>query len=211
VTKNVTMDVTVNRRVERLDITIYNAAGEAVRHLTSVEAADLGPNTVSVGLSTDVIQPNGSTAGVATALTISLPNGTTTTWDGRSDTGATVADGQYYVEVKTEGDGGSTTVVVKTVSVLDAPAGKAVEARPNALTLANPTAQFIAAAGTTVKVVVYTTAGEKVAQAWGASGTGTASWDSTGAASGLYLAVASTYDSSGRFLGRTVLKINVGK
>jgi hypothetical protein len=176
-----------------------------------VEAADLGPNAVSVALSTDVIQPNGTTAGVASTLTISLPNGTTTTWDGRSDTGATVVDGQYYVEVKTEGDGGSTTVVVKTVAVLNAPTAKAVVARPNALTKANPVAQFIGAAGTTVKVVVYTTAGEKVAAVWGVPGAGTASWDSTSVASGLYLAVASTYDSSGRFLDRTILKINVGK
>jgi flagellar hook assembly protein FlgD len=211
VTKTVTMDVTVNRKVARLDITIYNAAGEAVRHLTSVEAADLGANVNAVALSTDVIQPNTNLAGVASTLTINLPNGTTAVWDGRSDTGATVADGQYYVEVKTEGDGGETTVVVKTVAVLCVSAGKTVTAMPNVLSKANPTTRFVAAAGTTVKVVVYSTAGEKVAAVWGAPGSGEAVWDSTPAASGFYLAVASTYDTAGRLLGRMVLKINVGK
>jgi len=207
VTKTVTLDVTVNRKVARLDITIYNASGEAVRHLTSVEAANLGPDVNAVALSTDVIQPNANLAGVASTLTINLPNGTQATWDGRSDAGATVSDGQYYVEVKTEGDSGETTVVVKTVAVLGVPAGKAVTAMPNALSAANPTARFVAPVGTTVKVVVYSTAGEKVAVAWGAPGSGEAVWDGTTAAAGFYLAVASTYDTAGRLLGRTTLKL----
>jgi hypothetical protein len=92
---------------------------------------------------------------------------------------------------------------------LNAPTAKAVVARPNALTKANPVAQFIGAAGTTVKVVVYTTAGEKVAQAWGASGLGQAVWDSTGAASGFYLAVVTLYENTGKMAGRSVLKLVV--
>jgi flagellar hook assembly protein FlgD len=209
VTKTVTMDVTVNRRVERLDITIYNAAGEAVRHLTSVEAADLGPNAVSVALSTDVIQPGGLVSGVPSTLTISLPNGTTAVWDGRSDTGDSVADGQYYVEVRSEGNGGGGTVVVKNVAVLGSNPGNRVTARPNVLTSSMPTVAFVGPVGTTVKVVVYTAAGEKASTAWGISGVGTVSWDSTGSASGVYLAVASTYDSSGKFLNRNVIKLIV--
>jgi len=211
VVKDVTLTVTVNRKVARLDITIYNGAGEAVRHLTSLEAADLGPVVNAVGLSADVIQPNGTAAGVSPALTISLPNGTTAVWDGRSDTGAVVADGQYYVEVKTEGQGGESTVVVKTVAVMGEAGAKPVEARPNTVTAGSPVAHFYGAAGTTVKVVVYAASGEKVGQAWGAPGTGKADWDSTGKASGVYLAAASTYDASGRLFGRATLTILVGR
>ena len=212
VTRSVNLDVTVNRKVARLDITIYNAAGEAVRHLTSVEAADLGAAVAEVGLSTEVIEPGANTVGVASTLTISLPNGTTVVWDGRCDTGATVADGQYYVEVKTEGDGGSGTVVVKTVAVLGTPAGKTAMAWPNVLTAVNPVAVIKAGVpNRTVKAVVYTAAGEKSAVLWGLPGAGCVSWDSRGAADGYYLVVVDLFDGTGLFAGRSIVKIIVRK
>ena len=209
VDQSVFLTVTVDRKVARLDITVYNAAGEAVRHLMNVEAADLGGNVQSVALSSDVIEPNSSTTGVAVALTVSLPNGTNAVWDGRSDTGAYVADGQYYVEVREEGAGSTTAVVVKTVAVLGSDGGMRVAARPNVLSTSNTATTFVGPSGTTLRVSVYTSTGEKVAQIWGAPGTGTAVWDSTGSAAGLYLAVATTYDPSGRMHDRMTLKLIV--
>jgi hypothetical protein len=46
---------------------------------------------------------------------------------------------------------------------------------------------------------------------WGDAGAGTAFWDSTDAATGLYLAVVDLYDANGTFAGRSIKKILVQK
>jgi flagellar hook assembly protein FlgD len=210
VANSVIMDVTVNRKVARLDITIYNASGEAVRHLVGIEAAEL-PAANQAQLSSDTIEPgyNGSPSGGIPSTAIVVNGVVMANWDGRNDRGEIVESGTYYVEIRSEGDGGSETVVTRTVNVVKGDEGNRVSARPNALSALSSVATFVGPAGSTVKVVVYTTAGEKVAQAWGAAGTGQAVWDSTGAASGFYLVVATVVDPTGHFAGRSVLKMVV--
>jgi hypothetical protein len=200
------LDVTVNRKVDRLQITIYNAAGEVVRHLTDLEAADLGPGATQVSLSASVISP-GSTADPT--LTISIAGGTSVVWDGRSDNGSLVADGTYYVEVRSEGEGGTGTVVEKAVAVLAPLASHLMSIQPNVLSSTSPTATILGPVGTTLRVVIYTAAGEKAAQSWGIPGTGQAIWDSTGKAPGLYLAVINSYDTSGKMTDRIIKKLIV--
>jgi hypothetical protein len=210
VAKSVVLDVTVNRKVARLDVTVYNAAGEAVRHLVNIEVADL-PAANLAQLSNDTIEPGyaGSPSGGIPSTSIVVNGVVAAVWDGRNDNGTVVESGTYYVEIRSEGDGNSETVVTRTVNVLKDNEGSRVTVRPNNLSPSAPIATFVGPAGTTVKVVVYTTAGEKVAQAWGASGLGQAVWDSTGAASGFYLAVVTLYENTGKMAGRSVLKLVV--
>ena len=205
VVKSVTLAVTVARKVATLSILVYNAAGEVVRHLTDIEAASV-PAANQVALSAEVIQPGSTLMGVDTTLTVSVANGPSVLWDGRTDDGAMVADGTYFVEVKSEGEGGSGTIVVKAVSVLGVLRPDTVRVMPNVLTGAARVGKVSATLGETVRITVYTAAGEEAAVVWGDAGAGTASWDSTGAASGLYLLVADLYDATGKYEGRKILK-----
>jgi hypothetical protein len=210
VVKTVTLTVTVARKVEKLTILVYNAAGEVVRHLTDL-TAEFVPSAGQVALSSEVIQPGSTLSGTNTTLTVSVAGGPSVVWDGRNDDGITVEDGTYFVEVKSEGESGSGTVVVKAVSVLGATKSDVAQARPNVLTRGNPVCTVAASPGETVRAVVYTAAGEKAMVVWGETGAGRVLWDSTGAASGLYLLVAEVYDTAGRTKGRNVLKIIVQK
>jgi hypothetical protein len=208
VVRSVTLAVTVARKVAKLSILVYNSGGEVVRHLTEIEASSV-PAANQVALSSDVIQPGATLLGVETALTVSVANGPTAVWDGRTDDGVTVADGTYYVEVRSEGEGGTGTVVVKAVSVLGAPKENNLRAVPNVLTDANPGAVLKGKAGETAQAVIYTSAGEKAGVVWGDPGAGNVKWDSTGKASGIYFVVVTTRDAAGRVTDRGVLKLIV--
>jgi hypothetical protein len=208
VVKSVTLNVTVARPLARLTILVYNAAGEVVRHLTELEADSL-PSAEQVVLSSDVIQPGAGFDAAQSTLTVSVSGGPSVVWDGRNDDGTTVGDGTYFVEVRTDGEQGSETIVVKAVSVLGATTAGVARAWPNVLTRGNRLCEVVASPGETVQAVVYTSAGEKAGVLWGETGSGRARWDSEGLASGLYFLVVSVRDSAGRYKGRSVLKIIV--
>ncbi|HTC21465.1 MAG TPA: hypothetical protein VK859_11495, partial [bacterium] len=211
-----TQQVTVSRTLYTSTILIYNEAGEVVKHLYSY-TDDPGPAGVSsVQLSSTVIRPGSSGPGMPSDLTISLSNGTTVVWDGTGDSGAYVQSGQYLVEVHTvDGQGGEETVV-KEVSVDDrnsAAGAGVVTAWPNRLTASNgaltTTFHSNSAQSLTLGVSIYTVAGELVTTLEGGAGTNQASWNATGIASGLYLAVVNLTDSNGTSLGRQALKLIV--
>jgi uncharacterized repeat protein (TIGR01451 family) len=214
VVTSITRQVTVSRNLRKCVIRVYNEAGETVKHLYS-EMNDPGKTSVvEMKISSTVIQPGLSPpAGTPSRLTISLNDGTTVTWDGTGDNGAYVQTGQYFVEVHTvDGLGGSTTVT-KPVLVVESTgeAGK-VTAGPNRL---NPSNGYLvtfrsgASRGLTLNVSLYTTAGERVATVAGVPGSGQVTWDASGKASGLYLAVVELLDSSGGNMGRQILKLIV--
>jgi uncharacterized repeat protein (TIGR01451 family) len=207
-----TQQAIVSRSIHRTEVTIYNSAGEAVRHLYEV-LSDPGPDGLSgVTLTSAVIQPGAQGGTIPTQLGVLLSGGTTVIWDGRSDNGSVVTTGQYFVEVHVaDGQGGDQQI---THAVLvDGDKGQmgagVVTAMPNALSATAPTAIFNAtgAGVTTLKVRIYTTAGELVEdQLQGPSGV--VSWTPDNIASGLYLAVVEVSDAKG-LLSTKVLKISV--
>ncbi len=210
VVTSVTQQAVVSRSIAQVTVNIYNEAGELIRQLYTFTGNSGSVLADNVALSTDVISPG---AGGTVPGVVSVTNGGVTLcqWDGRANNGSVVSNGVYYMEFQvTNGDGDATqTVIVKTISVVNRPGGPVVAAAPNELTAAQPTALFQAASGSTVEVRIYDIAGELVDHIQGATGTGNASWNSSGMASGLYLAVVEVMDSNGNNLGRQVLNLSV--
>jgi hypothetical protein len=191
-----------------------------VRHLYAY-IDDPGPNVVfGIQLSSPVFQPslNGSTAGVANRLVITLSNGTSVVWDGRTDGGNFVGNGQYLVEAHSfDGQGGETTVT-QEVSVLGPRTGNGlgqVAAVPNVVDGAKGNTSVLfqvegsSAGGLTLKVDLYDLAGELVKTLEGPPGGGYAVWNAQGVASGVYLARATLLDSQGKNLTGQTLKVLV--
>ena len=191
---------------------VYNEAGEIVRHLYSFMDDPGLDGVMGVKLSTTVIKPSSNpVGGTPSQLSVMLSNGTTLVWDGRSDSGSFVQGGQYFVEVHSaDGQGGDTTVT-EQVSVMGADVTGTVIAMPNILdkTKGNTTTTFTVNTPQTVtlKVNIYTIAGERVAILEGQAGQGTATWNASGLASGMYLAVVNAKDANGAFVSQQILKI----
>ncbi len=213
VDKSVSQLVTVSRSLLKTNILIYNEAGEVVRHLYAMidDPGDSSP--MGARLSSDLIRPGGG-GGAPAQLSIVLSNGVTVTWDGRGDASNYVMNGQYMIEVHSfDGQGADVTVNLQ-VTVQNGPRDLSgpLQAFPNLL---NSSQGFIvifqdsSGPGLTLRVRVYSLAGELV-KAWdGASGTSQATWDAQGLASGVYLTLVESKDAQGRFLHQRLLKIAV--
>jgi hypothetical protein len=150
---------------------------------------------------------------VPSSLTITLNNGTAVTWDGTSDNGAYVQNGQYYVEVHSMDGQGGETVLNKQVTVENHgnPGAGMVTAWPNILTRNDHVMTFHtdSSQAQTITVSLYTTAGELMKKVSGDTGANPPQWDATGVASGVYIVVAESRDANGKLLGRQTLKVEV--
>ncbi len=209
-----TEQVMVSRAIYKSTIIIYNEVGEIVRHLYAFADDPGQPAILSVQLSTSVIKPGyNSTNGTPNQVSISMNNGTTLVWDGKGDSGAYVQQGQYLMEVHTvDGAGGQTTVTEQlSVQAADLSGLGGVIAKPNVIDFSKGiTGTTLAVNGNvTLHVGIYTMAGELARTAEGPAGTGQVTWDASGLASGLYLAVVDLMDGQGRTLDQKVLKILV--
>src|SRR5581483_1760246 len=213
VVTNVSQVVTVSRSLAKIEVDVYNEAGEVVRHLYSYVDdpgnAPLGGVQLSTGMS-------GPTSGTPTpggnsAVTI-LFNGTSVVWDGKSDSGAMVTNGNYQVEVHFVDGNGGEEVVSKGVivehggtPVVDG----TVYAQPNVVKGATSTLVKINATGSyTLTVHLYDTAGELVkAPVTGQAGSKNVPLDLSGLASGLYFAVVDLTDLNGHFVQKQVTQL----
>jgi len=208
-TQTLTEQVTVYRSLSEVAITVYDGSGEAVRHLYAL-VEDPSSLVTNVFVSEEMISPNywGTQPGVVSETAVVLSTGVQVVWDGRSDSGAIVANGQYYIEVRSRDGSGGEIVVVKEVAVLGNPTAyeKAVVA-PNVLKGDLKVATVRTQNPLVLKATVYNVAGEKVAVVRSAGATGQVSWDAQGAANGLYLLAIELYDSQGRLLGRQTSKL----
>ena len=215
VDESTTVDAQVNRALYATTVLIYNEAGEVVRHLYAYTSNPGQTNVTSAQLSTSVIEPSNGTSGGGTPseVKISLSNGTTVIWDGKSDNGSIVQNGQYFAEIHSMDGHGGDTLIDERISVLDGNNGTGpVFAKPNILTSANGySTTFVdtTAETLTLSVRVYTTAGELVTVVNGVPGTNAASWTATGLASGLYIAVVESSNPAGGNAGQKVLKLVV--
>jgi flagellar hook assembly protein FlgD len=170
-----------------------------------------------MSLSASTIAPSDvGSSGVPTQLDIVLSNGITLVWDGKSDSGNFVQNGEYLVEVQS--GTGAGAVLVQEVSVQDrgstAGAG-VVTAWPNILSASNGTMVTTfhtdSSFTLTLNASIYTIAGELVHAIKGSQGSNQVTWNAAGLASGIYLAVVEEIDPSGGLLSRQILKIAVIK
>ena len=209
----ITQQVTVSRTLSHVTVNIYNEAGEVVRQLYATVTAATSQGLANAQISGDTIQigaPAG--AGLPSVVTLTLASGVTLSWDGRSDNGNWVSDGKYFLEIHAV-DGPVNQAQTYSVNVRGGGASGAFYALPNRLDAGQTTTVFkVDSAQTlTVEARVYDMAGERLATIEGQSGTNQASWNSAGAASGLYLAEVVARDAAGKIWGKKIVKILIVK
>jgi flagellar hook assembly protein FlgD len=207
--------VTVDRSLAKVEVDVYNEAGEVVRHIYAYVNDPNNAPMDSVNLSSGVIKPTADTtptAGGTNVVMITTPNGVTVVWDGRGDNGAIVGNGRYEVTVHyTDGKGSEQTITQGiTVENGKAPVGNGeVYASPNVLKGGVKATMVKVNSGMslTVKVRLYDLAGELVKTVEGSAGANETGLDVTGLSSGLYFVVADLTDTSGRYIGKKTTRI----
>jgi hypothetical protein len=216
VVTSTTQQITVNRPLYQTTILVFNEAGEVVKHLYTAEANTENENIVGAQLSSAVIDPGPSSPGLTGELTITLSNGTTVVWDGTNENGSYVQNGQYFIEINaTNGNAGETTITkeVTVSSRLTTTGLGTVTAWPNLINGTNGSwvTQFHSnsAMALTLKVSIYTVAGELIKVVEGPDGTNEANWDASGMASGVYIALVELSNPNGGFMGRQTLRLVV--
>jgi flagellar hook assembly protein FlgD len=197
-TTSVTKALIVTRAVSEVELTVFNHAGEAVRHLARTYSGPID-NITEARLTASVISPiNGKSEGVTTTSVMS-GNALLGTWDGRNDGGNIVNNGQYYIELKVEDGKGNHSTVDLAVSVLALrDGGQTMMVRPNVLTRDHLMGTIDGgAAGGTVNVKVYTLTGSLVETLNGTPGSGTAQLNGAVLSSGMYILVGEVKKADG--------------
>ena len=212
---SVSETVTVSRSIAKIQVNIYNEAGEVIKHLYAY-ADDPGNLSLgSVAFSSGVIQP---TMGTPTPngmsqLTLTFPNGVTMTWDGTNDGGQVATDGVYTVEVHWVNGSGGDEVIAHNVTV-----ERGNNPSTNGNVLAEPNILTGSASGTTVSInstlsltltaSVYDMAGELVKRpVTGPAGSGSVPVDVSSLASGLYFVVVDLTNPDGHVIQKQVTQI----
>jgi uncharacterized repeat protein (TIGR01451 family) len=216
VVTTLTQQATVSRSLSHVTLEIYNEAGEIIRHLYAQVDDPLDGQMTYLTLSTGFLQPGG-VGDQPTRVQISVDSSTscpiTLWWDGTNDAGSPVTPGNYLLCARWSNGQGQTSVISKTLLVsagVDRGSGN-VTAQPNRLLplrglsrvnfLCDSTPEM------TLRVRIYAMSGEFVASSQGEAGGNHASWDASGVASGLYLAVVDKLSPAGGLIGRQTLKI----
>ena len=227
VTTTVTHTVDVNITRSTLDVAVYNAAGEAVKHFTQEQIqtlvagvnGSLLPADFNVGeatLSTNALAPSYSNLpGTNRTVTITLGSGRDFTWDGRGDNGQILTTGEYFIEIKSSVANQPDQEIVLSLHIDDSAAsdvGNMVLA-PNPINL-NQTTKAVFMLGnlsaqvTHTQVRIYTIAGELMTTLQNDPGNpASVTWNLGGSsiASGTYLAVVEFRSNSG-ILSRKIIK-----
>ena len=206
--------VTVSRAIAKVEINIFNEAGEIVRHLYGYEDDPGNLSTMDVKFSTNLLQPSVGTPvpGGANLLYITSSTGLNLVWDGRSDSGAVVTNGHYDIEVHyVDGKGGESAITRGILVQSGNVRMDVVTAQPNVLTGGQTATnlRITSVASYTLKVQLYDVAGELIKKITGDEGTNGAYLDLKGLASGIYIAVVELVDSNGKFAGRQITKIAI--
>jgi uncharacterized repeat protein (TIGR01451 family) len=219
VATTVTQEAMVSRNLSQVTAAVFNEAGEAVKHLTAWVDDSSSAGMTNVSLSSTVLNPGtpgGSGSPDQIQILIQTPaSSVTLSWDGTDDNGGYVTSGDYLLSVSWSNGQGATSTISRSVVVTGGvrPEGDAVFAEPNILRASagqdRVTFMGPSGVGLTLRVKIYTVAGELAASLQGSADTGRASWDASGIASGLYLAVVEKWGASGGLSGRQIFKITV--
>ncbi len=215
VVTSVSQNAIVNRSLSKIEIDIYNSAGEVVRHLYDFVDDSSSTQMTNVTLGSNVIKPGSVSPGEPSTVQILAQTSSapvTVVWDGTADGGGWVTPGEYQVEVHWNNGSGSTTDITRSVLVLsnNGITGNVV-ARPNVLNTVNGFTTTFDASGvqnaSSIKVNIYTIAGELVQNMTSASGMPVQPWSPVGLASGIYLANVEVHNANGGVVNRQFVKV----
>jgi flagellar hook assembly protein FlgD len=205
---SVTQPVLVNRSLAQFTLNIYNESGEIVRHILAFTEDAGGGVAHSVSLSSDVFSP----AGGSGPISVLADGKVVGTWDGSADNGTLVSSGTYFISVHELDGKGNESNITQAVVVLGSGSlpNSQVRAVPNVIQGSGGTVfQMVSPQPLSLRVTVYDLAGEKVAVREGSPGGGQVGWDTSGLASGLYLAVVECRTAGGQLARRQILRIAV--
>jgi len=218
VTTSVDEQVTVSRNVAKIQVNIYNEAGEIIKHLYGYVDDPKNVSLSNFQISSAFIQPTSGTPvpGGNNTLTITGANGVSIVWDGTSDSGAMATSGHYVVEVVMANGAGSQTVISQGIVVQaghNSGANGLVQVGPNILTggATGTTVSINSPLSLTLTVRMYDVAGELIRTTQGVAGSNQASLDASGLASGLYLVVTDLTDANGHFIQKQISKLLIQK
>jgi flagellar hook assembly protein FlgD len=219
VVNTVSQMVTVSRSIAKVQVNVFNSAGEIIRHLYAVVDDPGNLSLADVQLSSSVISPTQDSTAIAggnNVVSITSVGGSMITWDGKSDSGAIVTNGHYEIEVHyVDGKGGEQVIsrgVIVQSSNTPITDGKAF-AVPNVLTngqvsteiRVNSTLAF------TLTASLYDVAGERVTKPVTGPKDARSVFlpDLSALASGLYFVVVDLTDPMGGLAGRQVTQIAI--
>jgi flagellar hook assembly protein FlgD len=213
---SLTQEAVVSRSLAKVEVDIYNEAGEVVRRLYGAADDPNGASMTNVALSSSVLATNTSSSGAQSQVQILIQGSgapLTLVWDGKDDSGQVVTSGRYLMEVHWDNGQGAVSDITRGIQVEDGGNRPGVIVEPNILAVSQgvKTANFLSNDPNvqSLNVSVYTVAGERVTEKVGTPGSGRVSWDADGVASGVYLAVVETLNGSGQITGRQIVKVLV--
>ncbi|HJT24202.1 MAG TPA: hypothetical protein VJ873_06470, partial [bacterium] len=215
VATTVTQEAVVSRQLAQVSAAVYNEAGEVVKHLSGWVDDASGATMDNVVLSAAAFQPGSE--GSLKQLQIFIESSgasVTLSWDGTDDQGGYVTSGAYLLSIHWYNGQGESSNISKSVLVTGKSSTRGqVVAGPNLLRLSSGQTRvgFVdpAGSGSTLKVRIYTLAGELTAVIEGEAQTGRASWNASGKASGIYLAEVEKKNANGVLGGKQLFKIMV--
>jgi flagellar hook assembly protein FlgD len=207
---SVTKDVTVLTNSVKIQIRVYNSAGEIVKTIpAAVSLTKTGANVVKiVPEPPEAFVPNET---VQNYVEIHYM-GQVIKWDGTNDLGTVVDNGLYTIQVVNIDESGTLTVAKADVTVLH----QGFEVVNNVRIIPNPidvrknailTIRYDAIAGTKVKAKIYNVAGELVKVAENGDNTNEIQWNMRDTdkriVQGLYIVVLEARTGNG--LSKTVI------
>ncbi len=217
VVTTVTRQAMVNRPILRVDASVFNEAGELVKHLSGWTEDPTGSQLTGVLLSQSAFQPGASGPASEVQMTIQT-SGTavTLTWNGTSDSGPYVSPGNYILSVHWDQGTGATEDITRIVQVTAGETNQhwTLSACPNFLSSSDgfKTAfKFSSLQPYTLRVQIYDIAGERVATIKEDPGSQQTLWNASGMASGYYIAVVDVINSNGAVTFRQKLKIVISR
>jgi uncharacterized repeat protein (TIGR01451 family) len=228
VTTTVSKDVSVLIGRNVLTATIFNEAGEAVKHFSQADLQALVAggsgvlqaldyDVAQIRLPSNVIEPDYSGSSSSNkVLTIVMGSGRTFTWNGEGDNGAILTPGTYYIQFQSQVQGQADQEISLMIRIEGGANGiSGVVLAPNPIRVSQLTQipyfniNLNAANISSTTVKIYTTAGELVKpMLTNDSGNPTVvHWDvvHNNIASGTYIAVIELNSSNG-MIGRKILK-----
>lgn len=195
----------VMRADSRYKITIYNSAGEEIKHIF---VADSGKPMTGLGLSSRNIT-------VGNKLTISFNSSSSAIWDLTNDWGMLVSPGNYRIQMAKTSQSGSEIVFTDEISVvgLFKDIFNSIKVFPNPVSASDVSVKIKfpqISTGTKITANFYTLAGESLDSLDNSVNSNEIEWSVVDKSSGIYIIIVKGTDSQGNQT-RKELKIAIIK